>query len=257
MSNWLDPVRNALDKANDPALFFFRDDDAGWQDERLFRLLDLFADHDLPIDLAVIPQALTHTLARKISRRAGTNPERIGIHQHGFAHINHETEGRKCEFGPARSREAQERDIESGKNILAEQLGALVQPAFTPPWNRCSTVTGTCLARLGFQILSRDHSADPLNVAGLSELPVRIDWFAKRKGARLDPNQLGVLIAEAITDAKPVGIMFHHAIMDANERTGASDLLDLLATHNQSRCRLMSAIAGAQSNLKLSVDSTA
>lgn len=247
MSNWLEPVQDALDRAIDPVAFFFRDDDAGWHDERLFRLLNLFADYDLPIDLAIIPQALTRALARNISGRVESNPARIGVHQHGFAHINHEREGRKCEFGPARSREAQEQDIESGKRLLAEQLGAIVKPIFTPPWNRCSKVTGDCLIRLGFQILSRDHSAEPLNVSGLFELPVRVDWFAKRKGARLDLNQLGVLIAEAIKDAKPVGIMFHHAIMDATERTAASNLLALLATHNQSQCRLMSAICGAQS----------
>lgn len=249
MSRWLDPVRNALDQAIDLIPFFFRDDDAGWCDERLFRLLDLFADYDLPVDLAIIPQALTQALARKLSGRVETNPERIGVHQHGFAHINHETEGRKCEFGLARSGEVQERDIESGKRLLAAQLGAIVQPLFTPPWNRCSTVTADCLVRLGFQVLSRDSSAGPLNVPGLFELPVRIDWFAKRKGARLDRNQLGFLIAEAIKDARPVGIMFHHAIMDAAERIKARDLLALLATHNQAQCRMMSAIAGKSQSL--------
>jgi predicted deacetylase len=247
MSNWLDPVQTALDQARDPVLFFFRDDDAGWEDDRLFRLLDLFAVYDLPLDLAVIPQALTQALARRISERVETHSERIGVHQHGFAHVNHESGGRKCEFGSARSRAFQERDIESGKRLMAERLGAIVQPIFTPPWNRCSTVTGDCLVRLGFRVLSRDSSAEPLNISELFELPVRLDWFAKRKGVRLDSNQFGVSIAEAIKDAAPVGIMFHHAAMVADERNAASELLSLLAMHNQAQCRLMSEIVGAQS----------
>jgi peptidoglycan/xylan/chitin deacetylase (PgdA/CDA1 family) len=239
MSGWLAPVENALDQAVDPVAFFFRDDDGGWDDERLFRLLDLFADHDLPLDMAVIPQALTEALARKISERVEMRPERIGVHQHGFAHVNHEMEGRKCEFGPARSSALQDRDIESGKRLLAERLGAIVQPIFTPPWNRCSAVTGDCLVRHGFRVLSRDDGAEPLNVSGLFELPVRVDWFAKRKSVRLDLNQLGALIAAAIKAAGPVGIMFHHALMDDGERTSAGELLALLARHDQAHCHLM------------------
>ena len=35
----------------------------------------------------------------------------VGLHQHGLAHVNHEREGRRCEFGPARGAAAQRRDI--------------------------------------------------------------------------------------------------------------------------------------------------
>ena len=41
--DWLDPLRRALDASPAPATFFFRDDDVGWSDDRLFSLLDLFA----------------------------------------------------------------------------------------------------------------------------------------------------------------------------------------------------------------------
>jgi peptidoglycan/xylan/chitin deacetylase (PgdA/CDA1 family) len=243
VSNWLDPVRRALDLSTEPARFFFRDDDAGWDDERLFKLLDLFAAFDTPVDLAVIPQSLTARLAGKLCDRMENQRGRIGIHQHGFAHLNHEAEGRKCEFGPARTREIQERDIESGKRMLVNLLGTAAQPIFTPPWNRCVAVTGDCLARLGFRVLSRDRSAEALNIAGLKELPVSVDWFAKRKGERLEPIELGSLISEAMKGEKPVGIMFHHAVMDAGERRAAAELLSLLAGHNQAHRCLMQSLA--------------
>lgn len=250
MSHWLDPVRRALDEAPEPATFFFRDDDAGWADDRLFRLLDLFAACDLPIDLAVIPQALTPRLAREISARIQTGGGRINVHQHGFAHKNHEPEGRKCEFGPARTRAEQERDLESGKSYLAELLGPFVHPIFTPPWNRCTAVTGDCLVRLGFRILSRDRSAGPLGIYGLQELPVAIDWFAKRRGARLNLNDLGTLVAVAIKDAKHAGIMLHHAVMDAGERQAVGELLAALASHGRVRCDLMQSLAEAEQTAK-------
>lgn len=246
MSRWLDPVRSALDRLAEPVTFFFRDDDAGWNDDRLIGLLDLFADYDLPLDLAVIPQALTAELARELCERAEKQPERIGLHQHGFAHTNHEAQGRKCEFGEARPIAIQERDIQSGKRMLFELLGPAVQPIFTPPWNRCAAQTGDCLVRLEFRALSRDRSAAPLKISGLAELPVSVDWFAKRKGRRLTPDQLALLIVDAMKDAQPVGIMFHHAVMDDDERNAAAELLALLEEHDRAECRLMRSLIETQ-----------
>src|SRR4029453_10508454 len=103
MSTWLDPLRQALDTSTDPVAFFFRDDDVGWSDDRLFALLDLFAQHRVPVDLAVIPSALTPSLACRICARVESAPNHLAVHQHGFAHVSHETVGRKSEFGMSRS----------------------------------------------------------------------------------------------------------------------------------------------------------
>ncbi len=246
MSAWLDPLRRALDCVAAPVPFFFRDDDAGWEDDRLFALLELFAEHTLPIDLAVIPDALTPRLAQRLRARIEVHPRQVAIHQHGFAHTNHEPEGRKCEFGPARSVEAQRRDLERGARRLHELLGDHVRPIFTPPWNRCTTITGASLAELGFRALSRDHTAAPLAVAGLIELPVRVDWYARRKGLRLSRVELGALLAAAVTLAQPVGVMFHHAPMDADERRAAGELLRLLAAHDAVHCQAMWALVEAE-----------
>src|SRR5712691_10059955 len=133
MVAWLDPVRRALDAAAVPAAFFFRDDDVGWSDERLVPLLDLFEAHDVPVDLAIIPQALPGAAATTLAARAGGGRRGVGLHMHGFAHQNHEPAGRKCEFGAARDVAAQRRDLEDGRRRLRELLGDLVDPFFTPP----------------------------------------------------------------------------------------------------------------------------
>jgi predicted deacetylase len=239
MSAWLDGLRRALDAAHGPVAFFFRDDDAGWDDERLFELLDLFAGHSMPVDLAVIPDALTPRLASGLRARVASAPGKVAIHQHGYAHLNHEPEGRKCEFGPARDHAHQLRDIKAGKMRLAALCGPIVTSVFTPPWNRCTAVTGDCLRQAGFRVLSRDVTAAPLNSEGLFELPVTIDWFARRKGVRLSPGELGTRLAAAVEEAAPVGVMFHHAPMDADERRCAGELLALLASHGNVRARLM------------------
>ena len=86
--HWPHAVRTALDEAPAPVELFFRDDDAGWGDERLLELLDLFAALGLPVDLAVIPAALDAGLAAEL--RARGIALAVGLHQHGYAHANHE-----------------------------------------------------------------------------------------------------------------------------------------------------------------------
>jgi hypothetical protein len=222
--HWLDPVRAAIEGAPAPVEVFFRDDDAGWAPDRLRALLARFEHHELPVDLAVIPAALDESLAAELRARATT--QRLGLHQHGFAHRNHEPEGRKYEFGPHRSPTRQRRDIEAGAARLADLLGDLVQPIFTPPWNRCTVETGRCLAELGFNVLSRESRAAPVEVPGLDEVPIRIDFVKPDRAERL---------AAAVTEGGPIGVMLHHAVMDADGLARADELLALIATHPRVR----------------------
>jgi hypothetical protein len=225
MVRWLDSVTAALDAAPSSVPVFFRDDDAGWGDDRLYVLLDRFLEYGLPLDVAAIPQALGPAMARELVAR------RVAVHQHGLAHANHEPEGRKCEFGPSRSYDQQRRDIEAGRELLRERLDGLVEPIFTPPWNRCTRDTALCLAELGFQVLSRESRAEPLGE--LRELPVSLDFV------RLSPEEFARRFAAA---APPVGVMFHHAEMDDAAMDRAGELLALLAGHPRVVARPMMAL---------------
>src|SRR5262249_14282875 len=111
------------------------------------------------------------------------------------------------------------------------------------------------LVRLGFQVLSRDRSAMLLQRDGLLELPVHIDWFARRKGVPFTREQIGLSIAKAVNGSEPVGIMFHHALMDEGEREAAGELLSLLSSHDRAQCRQMITLAAGQSHNQLQVQS--
>jgi hypothetical protein len=222
--HWLDPVTAALDAAPAPVDVFFRDDDAGWGTERLLALLDVFARHDLPLDLAVIPTALDDALAAELLYRVAA--QRLYLHQHGYAHQNHEPNGRKYEFGPHRSPTEQRHDIEAGAARLEELLGNAPEPIFTPPWNRCTAETGHALVELGFLVLSRESRAEPLGIDRLQEVPISVDWVKADAIERL---------ARAIGEGGRVGVMFHHAEMDAAELARADELLALLASDDRVR----------------------
>jgi hypothetical protein len=209
----------ALDAVDSPVGFFIRDDDTGWDDERLFALLQCTQRAGVPIDLAVIPEATGETLAAELRAWVDDAEGMIGLHQHGHAHCNHEPQGRKCEFGTARDLQAQRHDLEAGRKRLQNLFEARLDTFFTPPWNRCSPDTPALLAELGYTGLSRDRTA-PRQTA-LPEMPVDVDWCKHQRQAVANGNHHAAVSGDAIAldlasrvrGGATVGLMLHHAAM--------------------------------------------
>ncbi len=226
MSAWLDPLRAALAETVHPVRFFFRDDDGGWDDDALHRLLDRFAAHGLTVDVAVIP-AVPNDVAR-LAERVVAGEARV--HQHGWAHVDHGTEDRKCEFGAGRPTEHVRADLAAGQERMWAWFGERSQPIFTPPWNRCSPATAECLVELGFSVLSREQGAEPFGLDGLCEVPVTFDWFGPRKGVPVDRWQRARALAEQVRARPVVGVMLHHAVTSADELDDVDAVLKLVAS---------------------------
>lgn len=226
-----------------PVDLFLRDDDAGWDDARLLALLDVAQAAGVPIDLAAIPTAVTPALARELAARIATTPERVAVHQHGFAHLDHDAPARKCEFGAARDAAAQRADLVQGRARLVEHFGSRLQPWFTPPWNRLSAHTPRLLAELGYRALSRDRRAQPLQHA-LPELAVDVDWSRQWRigGADALAVDLARALRERANDHRPLGLMLHHAAMSAEELHALRALLAATADHPHWRWRSMRAL---------------
>jgi predicted deacetylase len=237
---WLETVRVALDEADVPRRFFFRDDDAGWRDDRLRAVLDCFVARGLPVDVAVIPTELTPRLTRELWVRVRDTGLRV--HQHGYAHANHEPTGRRCEFGQARDAAAHTRDIAEGQRLMRDAFGPRVDPVFTPPWNRCVPEIADALLPLGFEVLSRDSTAAPLGNSDLLEVPVTVDWFGHHKGVRWTRHELGEMLAASIRRDPAVGVMLHHAVTDEAELAGIDDLLGLVASHANAQATTIMAL---------------
>jgi hypothetical protein len=237
MRHLIEPVLDALPARVD---VFVRDDDAGWNDAELLALLDVTERCGVPIDLAAIPGAMNGGLACLLRARIAAAPALLGVHQHGSAHLNHEMEGRKCEFGASRDIAAQHDDLARGLAQLREHFGELLLPIFTPPWNRCSEATPTLLADLGFAALSRNRAAKPAQYA-LQEIAVDIDWSKhwREGGAEAVAAALAQALPARAADGEPLGLMLHHAVMAPVELLALEDVLATLARHRNVRARAM------------------
>lgn len=243
MSGWLDPVRAALDLRDAPVDCFFRDDDGGWGNGELVRLVSCFERAETPLDIAMIPAATDAALAAYLLERKRHGAALLGLHQHGCSHLNHENAGRKCEFGASRSSAQQSEDIATGRDRLQRLLGDAMDPIFTPPWNRCTGETIAALADLGFSVLSRNRGASPEMQGGLRELNVHVDWMRHRASTGPDHCAIADAVVESLRYGEPLGIMLHHAVMGEGDFHALSDLLSAMRSHPRVTFRSMAELA--------------
>jgi len=192
---------------------FFRADDIGVISGNFLDMLAVFEKHRLPLCLAVVPTWLTAARWQALGDGTDTASPLWCWHQHGWKHANHETEGKKFEFGAARPDHAVKHDLLRGKTRLEEVVGASFSPFFTPPWNRCSQYTLEMLAPLGFHGISRSRG-EQRQPAPLPDIFINVDLHTRRES---DPAaSLDALCGEIDTAAGDghIGVMLHHQRMN-------------------------------------------
>ena len=269
MTGWTDPVIAALERAPSVAEWFFRDDDAGWADARLSALVDVFDRGGTMLDLAAIPAAVSRELASSLRHLVQSGA--VAVHQHGWAHVNHQPAGRRSEFGSARAPEDQLDDLRRGRALLSDLLYGAVLPVFTPPWNRCEDRTVSMLEEVGLTALSCDVTAPCRNLPGVAEVPVHVDWSrCWREGG---PSRLGTELCRAVDTLRspsaqgdgtgstqageealpPIGVMLHHAVMTDEELVALARLLGALSAHPTASLTSMCALVdgGRQDSVAL------
>ena len=218
MNEVLAPLRFALDLLRERKQMvnvFFRNDDVDEDEARLRRLLDLFEQSATPVNLEIIPGRLTESCVQLLRQRNHAQPALFELNQHGWEHVNHEAQGRKCEFGVSRRFDQQLDDISRGKEILERAFGDAFSPVFTPPWNRCTDVTHRALDQLGFYILSKLNNEPPVTGHGFREISVTLDLFRWKAGALMKaPQEFGAELSSQLLELNTVGVMLHHKVMD-------------------------------------------
>jgi hypothetical protein len=217
-------LQKAADKHSDKTQVFFRADDIAVPGRQFERLLETFSRHHYPLALAVVPAWLTAPRWKALCRMGMAGQGLWCWHQHGWRHQNHEPLGKKQEFGPCRSEEAQHRDLDRGHRRLQAIMGSAFVPIFTPPWNRCSKITLALLQEMGYKAVSRSQGSRPQAPAGFPDHAVHVDLHTDRAPtAALGWQRLLNRLTEGLRN--PVcGIMIHHKRMNA----AAFDFLDRL-----------------------------
>lgn len=225
-------LKSALALRQQPLRVFFRDDDVDEDETTLRRLLRIFLLREIPINLGVIPGRLTAAGAELLKQSVSAAPALVELNQHGWLHLNHEREGRKCEFGPSRTYAEQLADIAQGQARMTEAFGPHWSPVFIPPWNRCCEDTYRAIDQLGFRALSAKQGSSVATGYRFKEISITLDLFNWRSGARLRTSE--EIVDDLITQSarqRTIGVMLHHKVMDERAFAFLESLLDALATH--------------------------
>ena len=228
-------IRSGCEKAESKGrvYLFFRADDVGVPGLQFKRMMDLFAKYGVPLSLAIVPAWLTPERWQYLNGFEKNNPARWCWYQHDWQHVNHEAEGKKQEFGDARSLSEIRQDLTRGKCRLEQLMAEAFYPVFTPPWNRCSTNTLAVLKDLGYAAISRSRGSKPLAPRGLPDFYVNVDLHTRKER---DPaagwNNLGREFEQAIASGF-CGIMIHHQMMNAAAFDFLETLLKALISHKK------------------------
>jgi hypothetical protein len=227
---WIERRLSGLPDRGGPVSVFFRADDVGAPGGALERLLGIFEGHGAPLALAVVPAWLTRERWAWIGRRCRAGSPLWCWHQHGWRHVNHETTGRKQEFGPSRPGRALAADVLSGRRRLERIMGGAFSPFFTPPWNRCTEAALRVLAEADFLGVSRTRGAEP-HFSGLPELGVSVDLHTRREpGFDEGWRGLAASFSEGLSES-PCGIMIHHRRMNGHAFAFLESLVAALKAH--------------------------
>ncbi len=195
------------------AQLFFRDDDVGRWEPSLALLIDCFIAREVPLNLAVVPAWIDSASAQHLEDLKRRWPELLCFYQHGFRHINHALSGKRSEFASHRPYRDQLSDLRAGMKIMKNKLGEAFFPAFTPPWNRCSSSTLDALGALGFKILSCDTPTPGASDRGMADIPVTLNVLRRAPEGGWQWQKPHVIVSELVEQLgslERVGIMLHH-----------------------------------------------
>lgn len=222
------------------ATLWWRDDDAVAPGPALDRLLDVAAQHAIPLALAVIPQPATTALAARLTAGLAPAGPDIAVLQHGFAHRNHGAANeKKAELGAQRPAEAVLDELRQGAALLRARFAGAALPVLVPPWNRIAPSVVAGLGTAGFTGLSTYHPRLAREAApGVLQVNTHvdiIDWRGSRgfvgtaaalelMTAHLAARRLGRNDAD-----EPTGLMTHHLVHDEACWTFLAALADRLA----------------------------
>lgn len=201
------------------ATFWWRDDDAGADEESLRSLLLQRGRLDVPLALAVVPEWLDPAVAQMI-REA----DDVVALQHGVSHADR-TSGsrRRMELASeALASGLRQALIRSRKALLLSMRPTMID-VMVPPWNRIDDDVLSILPGCGFSGLSVCGPRHRQYQGGLLVNNVHIDiidWKAGRRFAgeetclRAAIGHLAKRRLDTVDPAEATGLMTHHLVHD-------------------------------------------
>lgn len=216
--NWRD-LEDELRRWRDagrPAELWWRDDDATAPSAQLTRLLGLSRNGQVPLALAVVPNAAAPSLFHELAAT---------VLMHGTDHVNRAPPGaKKTEFPQGEPDEAAMARLAAAHARLKSLARDRYLPVLAPPWNRLRPGLAARLAQCGLRGLSAyGPRASARPASGVHQVNTHvdiIDWRGTR-GFVGEDAALGALLrhlsarrCDECDAGEATGVLTHHAAHD-------------------------------------------
>ena len=190
--------------------FWFRDDDAGIDDEGLEFLVNFMNELNVNLFIAAIPVKVSNYLATKLKKYSN-----ISIGQHGFSHKNYSLVG-QSEYPKDRNKDEVRNELIIGRKNLKDIFKDKFINIFIPPWFEIDEETKKILAQEKYGAIS-NYWDNNINKYNLIEANCQIDYVNWNKAYTFGGEDfvLMQLISELLKDKEiyNIGILLHHERM--------------------------------------------
>jgi len=224
-------------EAGRTATFWWRDDDAGANDDLLEPFLARRRRLAVPLALAVVPAWLAPPATRRMLADPGAT-----VLQHGWNHRNNAAEGTKrTELVDGLAALAD--DLGHGRAVLEAAFAQRFAPVMVPPWNRIQAGIRARLAALGFSGLSVMGPRGAASLDGLHVANVHIDIIDWRTRAFAgEARALGQAVAHLAARRRgeadvleATGLMTHHRLHDGEATAFVDRFVTTVRDHGAAR----------------------
>lgn len=209
--------------------FWFRDDDAGIDDDSLEILINYLNNLNIPILIAAIPTKTNSILATKLKKYPN-----VLIGQHGYSHENKSLKD-QSEYPNNRNLEEVKKELSIGRKKLQEEFQTQYLDIFIPPWFEISKDTIELLKKENYIAMS-NYWENQINEFNLIEANCQIDLIDWDKAYTFGGEDF--VLAQIINELQKekteynIGILLHHERIGKESYYFLDKLIKIIQTYS-------------------------
>lgn len=203
--------------------FWFRDDDAGMDNNSLKNLMDYLSNKNINLLIAAIPKLSNANLKVLLD-----NYDNYIVAQHGYAHVSH-TDSDSSEYPDLRDINDIKAELIEGNQILEKLFEDKYIKVFIPPWFEVGNNTKKLLKENNYIALS-NYWNNKINLDGLIEINTQVDFVNWDDAYTFGGEEFVIeqILNEINSGNNFIGLLLHHERVAKETYVFLDKLLDAI-----------------------------
>ena len=207
--------------------FWFRDDDAGIDNDSLDNLMQYLTNKNINLLIAAIPELSDDKLKLLLAKY-----DNYIIAQHGYSHTNY-SKDELSEYPDTRTKEVIATELTNGDRILSTLFNNKFIKVFVPPWFEIGGKTKKIIKEHDYLAIS-NYWKNQINPNGIIEINSQVDLVDWDKAYTFGGEDfvLKQIISEIELGNTCIGILLHHERIGKETCYFLDKLIDTILKNN-------------------------